>query len=352
MALTTYSVNNALAVKTWAAKLFHEALSITYASKFIGTTSDSLIQLRQELSKGPGDQITVGLRMQLAADGVLGDGVLEGNEEALVTYSDALLINQLRNAVRSAGKMSEQRVTFSIREEAMMGLKDWWAGRIDYALFNQLGGNTAQTDLRYTGGNATIAPTSTHFVYPDGDTSEADVASSSSSSKMTLTLIDYAVEKAKTLAPLIRPVMVNGDPMYVLFLHPYQVTDLRTNTSTGQWLDIQKAVITGGKIGDNPIFTGAIGMYNNVVIHETIRVPLAPGQTTVYRGIFCGAQAAIMGFGQNNSQNKMTWNEELFDFGNQLGVAAGMIFGIKKAVFNSSDFSTLILPTYAVAHSS
>jgi len=350
MAVTQYGVNNALAVKTWAAKLLQEALSATYVSQFMGTTSDSLVQVRNELSKGPGDQITIGLRMQLASDGILGDGILEGNEESLITYSDALLINQLRNAVRSAGKMSQQRVPFDVRSEAMMGLKDWWTGRIDYAFFNQISGNTGQSDLRYTGGNATIAPSSGNYVYPTGTTSEATVASASASAVMSLQLIDYAVEKAKTLVPLIRPVDVKGDKMFVLFLHPHQVTDLRISTSTGQWLDIQKAVLTGGKIGDNPIFTGALGVYNNVVLHESIRVPLAPGFTNVRRAIFCGAQAAIMGFGQDGTQNKMTWNEELFDYGNQLGVAAGLIFGLKKAVFNSADFSTLILPTYAIAH--
>ena len=61
--------------------------------------------------------------MQAGADGIVGDGTLEGNEEALITYTDNLLINQLRNAVRSAGKMSEQRIPWSVREEAMTGLR-------------------------------------------------------------------------------------------------------------------------------------------------------------------------------------------------------------------------------------
>ena len=36
--------------------------------------------------------------------------------------------------------------------------------------------------------------------------------------------------------------------------------------------------------------------------------------------------------------------------GNQLGVAAGSIFGIKKSVFNSKDFGVIALDTYAIAH--
>ncbi len=77
--------------------------------KFIGEDSNSLIQLKSETNKGPGDQVTVGLRMLLSGAGIQGDDTLEGNEEALTTYSDAILINQLRHATRSKGKMSEQR---------------------------------------------------------------------------------------------------------------------------------------------------------------------------------------------------------------------------------------------------
>lgn len=88
MAMTEYGVNNALAVKLWARKLFVESLKQTYASRFMGKTPASLIQIKDETNKSAGDRITVGLRMQLSGDGVSGDGTLEGNEEALTTYTD------------------------------------------------------------------------------------------------------------------------------------------------------------------------------------------------------------------------------------------------------------------------
>jgi len=348
MATTAYGVNHPLAVKLWSKKLFHEALKQTWASKFFGTNSNSLIQIQENTQKGAGDKVTIGLRMQLSGAGVSGDGTLEGNEEALTTYSDSVLIDQLRHAVRSEGNMSEQRVPFSVREEARMGLQDWWADRIDTAFFNQLGGNTGQTDTRYTGSNSTIAPDAAHIVYPDGDVSEADVASSTTSSVMKLTWIDYCVEKAKSGSVPIRPIMIGGEEKYVMFLHPYQVTDLRTNSNSGQWLDIQKAAMQGGQISKNPIYTGALGEYNGVVLHQSTRVPSVT--TNVYRGIFAGAQAGTLAYGQNSGSGRMSWVEELFDYKNQLGVSAGMIWGLKKNQFNSADFGTLIVPTYAVAH--
>lgn len=352
MSTTSYGVNDALAVKLWSKKLFQESLKKTYFSKFIGKSSSSVIQIKDETSKGPGDKITVGLRMQLTGDGVLEDGTLEGNEEALTTYSDAVYINQLRHAVRSAGKMSEQRVPFSVREEARAGLEDWWANRLDTAFFNQLCGNTAVSDTRYTGNQAAIAPDAAHKVYLNGSADE----SATSTYVFDINVIDKCVEKAKTATVPLRPVMVGGQEKFVMFLHPYQVYNLRTSTTTGQWLDIQKAAMSGGKESDNPIYTGAIGEYNGVVLHESTRVTQGVNSSTgvaistVRRAVFCGAQAGLMAYGKDAAGGEMNWVEELFDFKNQLGVAAGMIFGIKKAQFNSADFGTIVVPTYAVAH--
>lgn len=348
MATSQYGVNHPLAVKLWSRKLFQEALKQTWMYKFMGKDAGSAIQIMDETSKGPGDKVTVGLRMQLSGAGVEGDGTLEGNEESLTTYSDALVINQLRHAVRSDGRMSEQRIPFSVREEARQGLQDWWADRIDTALFNQLAGNTAQTDTRYTGHQSSIAPDTNHIVYAGSGVSEADVASKTTAAKFTLSVIDSCIEKAKTLTPIIRPLKINGEEKYLMFLHPYQVTDLRTNTNSGQWLDIQKAVLTGGQIKDNPIFNGSLGEYNGVILYSSTRIPSVTAN--VYRSLFMGAQAGLLAFGQNNTQNKMTWVEELFDYGNQLGVSAGMIWGAKKTRFNSADFGTIAVATYAVAH--
>jgi N4-gp56 family major capsid protein len=360
MATTAYGTNNALAVKLWSRRLFEEALKKCWASKFIGTSSDSVVQILNDTNKGPGDKITVPLRMQLQGAGVQGDGTLEGNEEALSTYSDAVFIDQLRHAVRSAGKMSEQRIPFSVRNEAYQGLRDWFASRIDSWFFNQLGGNTAQTDTRYTGNQATLAPDTNHRIWATGTADESNTAGN----VFTINMIDKCIERAKTfdvstaagLVP-IRPIMVGGEPKYVLFLHPNQVYDLRAGTAAaGSWFDIAKAAITGGKIKDNPIYSGALGEYNGVILHEAYRVPQGVNSstgatiTTVRRAVFCGAQAGIMAFGQNNSPNKMSWVEELFDYKNQLGVSAGFIAGMKKTQFNSLDFGTITVSTYAANH--
>jgi len=362
MATTDYGVNHALTVKLWSKKLLREALKETYVSRFMGTTKDSLIYVKDELGKSAGDRVRVGLRMQLSGQGVVGDGTLEGNEEALTTYTDDLLINQLRHAVRSGGEMSEQRVPFSVREEALDGLRDWWADRIDTSFFNQVCGDTSVSQT-YAGMNLPTAPTGTassngRIIYGSGTTSStASLTATSTASAsargllFTPAVIDHAVNLAKIASPLIRPLRINGQYKYCMFIHPNQTRSLRTNNAanTVTWYDIMRSRVQGGEMDTNPIFNGAIGEYNGVILHESTRIP-APtvsGNTNFRRAVLCGAQAATFATGRRDKDRQMKWVEELFDYENQLGVSAAMIWGLKKCVFNSIDFSTIVASTYA-----
>jgi N4-gp56 family major capsid protein len=138
-----------------------------------------------------------------------------------------------------------------------------------------------------------------------------------------------------------------------MYLHPTQVTSVRTSTATGQWLDIQKAAMQGGEIGNNPLFQGSLGMYNNVIIRESEQVPRGVNSatgaaiTTVRRAVFLGAQSCGICFGQNSGENKYRWNEELYDHKRRLEVSAWSIWGIKKFVWNSVDFAVITVPSYA-----
>lgn len=312
----------------------------------MGDDSNSLCQIMDETSKGPGDRIRTILRMQLTGAGQTGDNTLEGNEEALITFTDNLLIDQLRHAVRSGGNMSDQRVPFEVREEARMGLQDWWAAKFDEWFFNQLSGNTAVTDTSRTGLNAALTPTAA--VYAGSATAESNL-SANASQTFSLEVIDRAVLKARTLTPVMRPLSGTQEPgkaQFVVFVTPEMTYDLRTNSSNLQWADIQKYSLAGGGAADNPLFKGALGMYNGCVLHESFRLPritTATGANQGGRAILCGAQAAVMAFGRGYSKNRMEWVEELFDYKNQLGVSAGVIAGLKKLQYNSADLSVVTI---------
>lgn len=356
MADTNYGVNHPLAVKLFAKSLYHDVIGESYVGKFMGKSDSSLIHVKSETSKEAGDKVTFGLRTLLSGAGVTEGETLEGSEEAMTHYNDSIFINQLRHAVRSQGKMSEQRVPWSVREEARLGLKDWWIERLETIVANQLTGNTGETSLKYVGFNATTAPTSGRLIVGGSETAETSL-SATTTHAIKLADLDKAVAIAKTAVSggrqRIRPVKIAGKDHYVCFLHPDQIYQLRRDASTqGNLWDMLRSQLQGGDIKDNPLVTGAMFMYNNVVVHEWSYLPNttgATGNTNYRRGVFCGAQACAVAFGQGSSGSKVDWNEELFDYGDKLGVEAGMILGAKKTVFNSVDFGTIVLSGYAPA---
>jgi N4-gp56 family major capsid protein len=141
---------------------------------------------------------------------------------------------------------------------------------------------------------------------------------------------------------------------YVMYLHPYQVTDLKKNTSSGQWLDLVKAAYMGSNAAF-PVFNGAIGEYNSVILRSAFDVTdgvsaTSTDVTTVRRAVLLGGQACMMAFGQDGGPNKYRWNEELFDHKRRLEVSAWTIHGLKKVQYNSVDYGTIVVATYAVAH--
>lgn len=365
MAVTSYGVNDALAMKAWSRKLAQEARKATPIAPLFGTSQNSIIQMKEELSKDKGDKVTFGLRMQLSGAGVTENETLEGNEESLTTYSDSIYINELAHAVRvkNEGTIDVQRVPFSLRQEANDALKDWYADRMSLSFFVHACGYTAPTldfegstislnSSKWYGFNTVLAPTSTRIIRAG---SQANDNSLTSADIFTLDLIDKAVEKAKTANPKIRPVRVDGGNHYVMYIHPYQTTSLRTNTSTGQWLDIQKAAEKRG--GDNPIFSGALGVYNNVILREaehiTQGVSAADGSkvTNVRRAVLLGAQSCVGAFGMKFTPEKYDMREELFDYQRELGVSVHTVFGLKKTQYNSVDYGTIVVSTYAAAAS-
>jgi len=355
MATTSYGVNDALAVKLWSKMLDSEALKATEIAPLIGDDTNSIIQRKMETSKGPGDRVTFALRMQLTGDGFTENETAEGNGEALTTYSDNLLINELGHVVgvKSENSIDAQRVPFDLREEARDGLAEWFSKRMSVSFFNQVCGYTAESRTKYTGLNATVAPSSTRIIR---QSSQATDQALTSNDKFSLDLIDKAKEMAATATPKVRPIRINGADKYVVYLHDYQITDMRISTSTGQWLDIQKAAMAGMESSKSPIYSGALGEYNGCILRQAIDVTQGVNSSTgaaistVRRAVLLGAQAAVCAYGQKNSPTKYRWNEELLDHKRRLEVSAWSIMGCKKTVYNSTDFGTVVISTYAAAH--
>lgn len=370
MATKTYATGDAEVIKLWSKRLAREALKRTVIVSYIKDSGDALVTLETDTQKGRGDRVTVPLRYQFSGDGVTENETQEGNEEAIRTATDSLTINELSHAYRSNVTISQQRVPFKLAKEGNDGLADWWADRIDRIAFYHLAGYTPANALgggngKYTGFNTVTAPTTGRQLWTEAATA-TDQDLDSTGDEMTLVMIDKARELAETggstnLVP-IRPIQgLPGNAKYVCFLHPTQVTSLRTSTATNNWMDLQKALLQGGKGDESMIWKGGLGIYNETLLVSNNRVPNGVNSstgaaiTTVRRAIFCGAQALITAYGQGFGPEEWSVNEETFDFKRQYAANGLNIMGWKKSVFtdpsvgSASDFATIVISSYAAA---
>jgi N4-gp56 family major capsid protein len=355
MAMTSFGVNDALAVKLYAKSLAVAEREMLDIAPLFGSDANSIIHVKDETSKGAGDKVTFGLRTRLAGDGRTENEVAEGNGEALSIYSDSILINELGHivGVKSENTIDAQRVHMNLRDEAKDALAEWWADRKSAWFFNQMCGYTPQTNTKYTGLNAVVAPSSTRRIVAGTGSADQDITSAD---VFTLNLLDQAKEVATVGNNMVKPVRIGGGQKYVVYLHPYQVTSMRTNASTGQWLDIQKAAMAGMESSKSPIYSGALGEYNGMILRSSqdvtqgVNGSTGAAITTVRRAVLLGAQAAVAAHGKKNTGvNKYRWNEELLDHKRKLEVSAWGICGLKKTIFNSVDFGSVVISTYATA---
>ena len=313
MAKTT--VPRELVLKAWAKTCWEAVLRKAFFQKFTGKDSSSIVQIKTELQKGAGDSINIPLLLPLKGEGVTGDNQLEGNEEALIYRSFDVSIDQIRNAVRLTGRFEEQKTQQNMRQDAKNALSEWLATTIDKMIFKKL----------------TTDPSADRVVYAGSATSEATIG-------VADVFNTDIIGKAKRIATadentMVRPIKVDGADRYIMIVDQWQARDLMKDT---RWLEAQQhANIRGEK---NPIFTGALGMYNGVVIHQCNRIPrteTGASGAKVGHALFLGAQAAVMAVGNNPR-----WYEDSFDYDNQFGVSFGRIFGIKKSAFDYSGNGT------------
>lgn len=348
MALTTAA--NLTAKKLWARQLIREALYDTVFAKgkpFMGKGPNCIIQVMEDLAKERGDTLYVNLVAKLGGDGVTGDNILEGNEQQLITQEMNISIDQKRQGIRIAGRMEQKKTVVNLREEGGTQLKQWFTEFYENSIFRVLGGdttfafaNTGQSPVPTSGANIRL-------IY--GGDATGGVAGDLDSSDIFQTLeIDRMVGYARTSTPQIRPVKVDGMDLYPIFVHTWQAQSLRTDEA---WINAQhNSAMRGSK---NPIFTGALGMWNQAIVYESPRVKTftnygAGSNLPAARAMLLGCQAAIFAKGGGE-----TWEEKNFDYGNQPGVAMGAIFGIKKSRFTidgaAQDLGVLCCDTYAAA---
>ena len=376
MAQTIVGLNDAKAVKKYSAFLAVDVGRKSYFNKKFmgkGIEAQTPIQMLTSLESDSGEQISYDLVMQLRMQPVEGDNTLEGKEEDLKFYTDQVYIDQARGGVNTGGRMTRKRTIHDLRKVARARQSEWWARIFDELFMLYLSGgfrtsgtgacSFANGDYTYPSGyagfanNTFVAPDAEHQAYGGDATAFSNI---DSADKLALGVIDKLVAKASTLGggtsgiPAIEPIMIDGEEHYVLVMHPWQEYDLRTSSTTGQWLDIQKAA-AGAEGRNNPIFKGGLGMYNNVVMHKhravLRRSDGGAGTVAVARALFMGRQAGVVAFGSPGTGLRFDWAEESRDNGNQAVITTSSIFGVKKTAFTidgtSRDFGLVAVDTAA-----
>ena len=301
----------------WAADLYAQAEDMTFWHRFEGPEGSGMPIIRKDdLTKAAGDTIKTDIVLALQGAGQTGDTTsLEGNEEELKFRQASFTVDQLSHGVRWT-ELAEILINHDMRSTALMQLRKWLAGKMDSGIFSELtgGGTTLPTTAKWAAGSAT---------------SRATVADGDGTGRLQL----EDLTEIKAFAQVenkIEPIRTEDGNEYFFFVgHPYAIMQLKRDDA--KWAQAQREAQVRGD--ENPLFTGAAGVWDGVIILSSNRVPDSTnGTINVADNLFLGAQAMSRGYAYYPD-----WREELFDYGRQVGIATVAVYGNKLNTFDLTD---------------
>lgn len=349
-------------INTWERELGREVRArdplFDPAFGFAGKADTSLIQIKDQLTNGPGANIRTKLRYQLEGRGRAGNEPLKGHGEAYKTATFSIVVNILRHYVETSTPMVDQWVSEDTLEEGKDGLADWFATRYAFSAHLHAAGISLIEDPAYTMHNEIKAVDSTYIIRPNGKSA----GSLTSNDTFDVGLLNQASRLMKLISPAIRPAMTPRGPRYCVFLSPEQVFDLQQSDSV--WFATMQNALKGGRIEDNPLLTDALGEWRGFLFFESKWVPpgLNSGGTALKdktrRAWIGGAQSLFLAHGRGRAPqgyglNRYRWVRETEDFEHVGQVAATTIVGMARPNYTKPGESVerpngvLVIETYA-----
>jgi len=320
------SWDTGLNVSRWAKQLAYEVGKEIYFSKFMGDSFESMI-VSKSMPEGKGKDMTFGL-VGYTGTAVTGDSPLESNEQNITSNEVTVTTAQRRFGIINAGNFDDSKVLYNFRSEALAQLKRQYAEDHDAQIFSAL------TKTSGAGAYLRADSETAGSVYADSDP-KAAVATTDLATAEDISKLKKMAMLGTTKSYKMKPIRVDGKDHYVLLVHPEVAYDLAKDDT---WLNAQKNANVRGS--ENPIFSGALGMYDGVIVHEHEGITTAAdggGASVVYaRNLFLGAGAAC-----HAKVDEMSWVEKTFDYGNKLGIAAGQIYGVGMSTFDSKDYAVI-----------
>jgi N4-gp56 family major capsid protein len=340
-------VATGLTVQQWDDKFFTEYLTENRFEGEMGTAENDIIQVKEDLSKKPGDSVTFALVNRLTQDAITGRDVLEGNEERMDTRSFRLYVDKRRNGVRIA-EIDEQFSAIALRQAAKATLKDWSMKDTERLIIKAFGSKNGvnyesasevQKDA-WLVDNRDRAYFASGYAGTDHSAGLAELDTTAD----LLTPDDITAMKFQAVtraSPRIRPIRVesNGRRYFVLYTHPLAFRDLANNADIKQ---AQREVSL--EMENNRLFKGGDLLWNGVIVKQIEEMYDDTGMTltgtgnggaTTVPAFLTGAQAIGAAYAK-----RWTSKEQTFDYGDKKGVAIEAIYGINKMIFGSSTADT------------
>lgn len=320
---------------------------------------------------GNGDTRAYHFVPQFMGTGIRGQNAsIEGNEKTISEFMTEVRVDQIAQAFRKKGKMTDRRTIINLRSEFKEQLTNWFKIWTEFDIIDALTGymydgasyldgfsrdeNTgsiiingdAMTTPLVKGKGRCFRPDHTasgfkNIIVPEENTSnDALLKDMVAEDVMNTKLLDSLQNLAKTAGKYpIKPVRLkDGREYYVLVLHPAAAEQLRSDE---RWEKRVLASYQGNRSLENdPIATGAMGIWEKIIVKEADYIPsISNGNVTVARNLLLGADAAVMAYAQT-----IDYKEETFDYGREMGVAADEIRGIRKLEFDGVDLNVAQVP--------
>jgi len=341
MAKTRFLTNDPLTRKRWAKDLFRYILPNVEFNELTGKGSDAIVEMKTDLGKGEGDQITFGIRLPLKGQGIVGDKTVEGNEEKLQFRNFKMTIEELNHAVDTGGKMDQQRIPYDLMKEGKIGLQEWWVDLLSNYVINMLAGNSKFRIAGEVFAQAIDEPDTDHHIVINN---KAETAITSADT-IDLTYLDKLKQRAENPtngAFKLRPLVKGGKKYFRVYLHNYVFDALRQNTNVGQWGDLLRAA--------NKLQMQNVEIeYNGMLIAKTERLPQV--QTNVYRCVLLGKQAGVWAWGGAGESKSSTMSFVPYekDAKRFVMIRGGGIFGCTKPRFEDKDYGVITGATWGEA---
>lgn len=333
MAVTRYADFLNQTPDIWGKTLTAQAEKQTFWKRWEGPEGSSMpIWRKDQLLVEAGDVINMDAVLALGGPGQTGDLVLlEGNEEKLKARQISVTVESLQNAVRWGKKPSILNI-YNLRTTGLGQLRKWLAGALDNMIFSEFCGRSLTNPVYTPTITEANLPTTMQY-FAGSATSIATVADSDAAGRLKLS--DISIMKALAMTQnLIEPIKLdNGEEVYGLVLHNYTALQLKLDAS---WQQAQRdAQIRGA---GNPLFTGALGMWDNVILFSSNRIMTntdGVSSAVVARNVFFGAQALARAWAYYPD-----WTEQEFSYGQETGIATYSILGHRLYTFDFNATST------------